>query len=565
MKNTSLILLVSVLLSNLIIIIIAYNIFKNKLKKQEKSIKKHFNSILGLSISHLHDAANFFSLIRQNINEEYSNNAANYAKGAAYHFRTIFDELKNSFDSFNLRDISELSKAKFDLLYQKDAVDLKDLLEMELFQISHFDRVRIIDNSNTEHAIVYGNFSLLSKAILNLVENALKYTENTVKLELNDSGKNWLLKISSFGKAIPEEIANNLNSANKIRTGHGLSSLLDILDFHNSKAEITTLAAEGSIISFELEKYSDSLKLSQEARTTKKTFKFSPIIFIILSILMMVISSCIIILHNRKSCLAYFKDKTKITTKHTVANDLEYKLEFIKSSLLAIDQILQEINNENYPEKIQELKEKRETILKNTISSEKNFMSLILFKYLHSANQPLIENYLEKEALKLIVYYPDSLLLNHYKSQNYSKRKIYHKVLFYSYKELTSLFHEKLFLNPELYAANKLNSSDFESYSLVLASILKNPEKTSFKQQELLMGEDPIEEIKKAAEKKIADLEADNELLTEIENNEEINKYRAPADFNERIDPIKPVTDQDKSLDKLINEIDSSLEIKYEL
>lgn len=577
MNNSTQIIILSVLLSNLIIIIIAYQIFKGKLKKQEKALKKHFNSILGLGVSHLHDAANFFALIKQNINEETSKEAANFAKGAAFHFRSIFDELKTSFESFNQADIKDLSHAKFDLLYQKDTIDLKDLLEMELFQISNFSRVEIIDNSNTEHALGFGNYSLLSKAVLNLVENALKHTEGNVKLELKDNGKRWQIKISSFGKSVPEEIANNINTQNSIKTGHGLSSLIDILEFHNSKAEILTLADEGSSIVFELDKYSESKAEKYEKKhSSGPGFNFSPVIFIILSIILILLSSWVIIKHNRESCLDYFKSKTKILEKHELSNDYESKLEYMKSSLLELKRLTETYDADNTEDAIKEIEALKEDILENTLVTERTFQSYLIFRYLDLYSKPSLKEYIESEALKLIIYYPDSFILNHYKSEYLFKNKVYHKALFYSYKEFVSLFNEKLYLNPVTYSADQIleEYSKTNKLGLIMASMLKTPKQAPLQEQELtLIPEEAEKEPSKQAQSKpetpkFTGLDQNirgNELLLDIENNEEINKYRAPMDFNERRDHAAKPNPPEEDLDALINLQDSNLELHYEL
>ena len=551
MNNSTQILIISIVLSNLIVATIAYQIFKAKLQKQEKVLKKHFNSILGLGVSHLHDAANFFALIKQNINEESSREAANFSKGAAFHFRAIFDELKTSFESFNQADIKDLSHAKFDLLYQKDTLDLRDLLEMELFQISNFSRVQIINNSNSEHALSFGNYSLLSKAVLNLVENALKHTEGKVKLELKDNGKKWQVKISSFGKSVPEEIANNINNNLNIKTGHGLSSLIDILEFHDSKPEIITLADEGSSVIFELDKYSETKAGRYEVeRSPRSSFNFSPVIFIVLSLVLIFLSSWVIIKHNRSSCLDYFKSKTKVLKQRELPANYEDKLEYVKSSLLQLKE------PQTKPEEVEITKKE---ILKKTIRSKRNFVGYLLFQYLDLHSRPDLKQYIEDEALNLIIYYPDSFILNHYKSAYYFNKKIYHKAALYSYKEFISLFNEKLYLNPVLYTANRISKNyfDISNLSLIIASSLKEPK--------TLKKEDPIQEIKEKAQINRTVEEPVNNLLLDIENNGEINKYRAPVDFNKRRETIEEPTKAEENLDSLINLQDSKLELKYEL
>ncbi|MCE2928861.1 MAG: hypothetical protein LW817_04435, partial [Candidatus Caenarcaniphilales bacterium] len=165
-------------------------------KQLIKSFRNYLQGITALNISHLHDSANFFNLINKHLESRPPETIYNFAKGASFHFRALFEELKNNFDSYWQQ--SETDLPQFKNLYQKEQINLKDIFDMELFQISRFERLEFIDKSNSEYAFINGNFSLISKMFLNLLENALKYTDDKIKLELKSVADKWQVRISSF-------------------------------------------------------------------------------------------------------------------------------------------------------------------------------------------------------------------------------------------------------------------------------------------------------------------------------------------------------------------------------
>ena len=62
---------------------------------REPVLNKDLDAVISLNISHLHDAANFFALIKNQIERgEDLDELRKFSKGAAYHFRSLFEELK---------------------------------------------------------------------------------------------------------------------------------------------------------------------------------------------------------------------------------------------------------------------------------------------------------------------------------------------------------------------------------------------------------------------------------------------------------------------------------------
>jgi signal transduction histidine kinase len=244
----------------------------NKEKKQyENSYKEIIENFLALNVSHLHDAANLFNLVKSNSEEK---NIQNFATGSAYHFRSLFNSLKKSILQFRNYSTEDLKNDNFYKMIEKEDVDLKDLLNIELFQLGNFSRIEVTDNIQSQYAMTFANFELLSKVFLNLVENALKYSNEKIKISISDENNLYKVRIMSFGKSISEEISLKIN--NKIYDdigGHGLSSLVDIMNYHDANIHITSLPNEGSCINLEFLKVADCKK-DIPTITKQKSFHF---------------------------------------------------------------------------------------------------------------------------------------------------------------------------------------------------------------------------------------------------------------------------------------------------
>ncbi len=500
---------------------------------------------MGLSISHLHDAANFFALIK---NQTQDSNLQNFAKGASFHFRSLFEELNQNKKKFDEMDSDQIQDNHLTLLYHKEAIDLKDILELELLQLSSSsnDRLEISDKSNAEHALSYGNFGLLSKAILNIVENALKYTERPIKLELNDAGNSWQIKLSSYGKSIPESLANAIN--NKIddnpSNGHGLNSLNQIMLFHNADFIIDTLADEGTSIRLIFKKYQGEANPVINLQSTKKETKIKREIIILAILGITLLSFLYTIYHNKTACQAYYKSFTKVDDPNIIQkerNCLRY-LTYLNEVL--VDDIPDQLYLKYTANDKEELLEQiYYDFIKQFSDKDKELISLILFDQILITAPIEYQPLIDKEAIFLIVKFPDAPNLNLYLSNHYFEKRKYGKAAIYSVKSIIALIESKLYMHPRLYLISKLDR-DHDKLSQFLAT-LYNPNKLL---EQDLDSELPIEETQQ--EDSIA---TDNGTTLE----EAVVK---PA----KIAQPKPKSPSNK-LDELIDEQDRELGLDLDL
>jgi two-component system, OmpR family, phosphate regulon sensor histidine kinase PhoR len=112
---------------------------------------------------------------------------------------------------------------------------------------------------------LFGDKNKLRQVFINLIQNAIKYTEHgKVEIVLEEEKKFGLIKIKDTGIGIPEEDINRIFErfyrVDKARsravggTGLGLAIVKHIIEAHGSKIEVKSAVNEGSEFSFRLKK-----------------------------------------------------------------------------------------------------------------------------------------------------------------------------------------------------------------------------------------------------------------------------------------------------------------------
>ncbi len=296
---------------------------------------KDVDALVSLNISHLHDASNFFALLKNQIETgEDLDQVKRFSKGAAYHFRALFEELKASKELLSQSEGCELST-----LYSKEIIDLKDLLELELLENN---RINLIDQCLEERALIEANFGLLTKLIINIVENALKYSKSNIDLELSSKANNYQLKIKSYGANIPENLANDLKSSR----GHGLSSSASILAFHSAKIEINSLVSEGTSITISFNKTQEQKVKVKKPKKRQELSRFS---FVSIMALAIFLSLCSLKTGFEEQNIrknAERRSSTQVSFKQEL-KELNYAYLSNQDSELKLNQILTKVKNKD--------------------------------------------------------------------------------------------------------------------------------------------------------------------------------------------------------------------------
>lgn len=150
-------------------------------------------------------------------------------------------------EPFSITELSHDLIAKFRFLAEQKKIDLE------------------LDNPK-ENCMVFADVSLVERALDNLIENALKYTEpkGKITLSLHKQGKNVEINITDTGTGIPVneqpfifDRYKQVNNNNTQKQGHGLGLAIvkKIMDLHNTTITVLSKPKKGSSFIFNLPAY----------------------------------------------------------------------------------------------------------------------------------------------------------------------------------------------------------------------------------------------------------------------------------------------------------------------
>ncbi|QLG47040.1 sensor histidine kinase [Costertonia aggregata] len=149
-------------------------------------------------------------------------------------------------EPFSITELSHDLIAKFKVLAKQKQIDLQ------------------LDNPE-ENCMVFADVSLVERALQNLIENAIKYTQpnGKVTLSLHKKGKNIEIDITDTGTGIPtneqpfifDRYKQVDKSAKKQGYGLGLAIVKRIMDLHDTTITVLSKPKEGSSFIFNLPAY----------------------------------------------------------------------------------------------------------------------------------------------------------------------------------------------------------------------------------------------------------------------------------------------------------------------
>lgn len=149
-------------------------------------------------------------------------------------------------EPFSITELSHDLIAKFKVLAEQKQIDLKL-------------------NDPQENCMVYADVSLVERALQNLIENAIKYTEpkGEVKLSLNHINDQIEISITDTGTGIPlseqpfifDRYKQVAKSTKKQGYGLGLAIVKKIMDLHDTTITVLSKPKEGSSFIFKLPAY----------------------------------------------------------------------------------------------------------------------------------------------------------------------------------------------------------------------------------------------------------------------------------------------------------------------
>lgn len=131
--------------------------------------------------------------------------------------------------------------------------------------LAEHKQIRLDLDNPMENNMVYADVSLVERALQNLIENALKYTESggKVTLSIKRKGKNVEINITDTGTGIPlseqpfifDRYKQVDKSAKKQGYGLGLAIVKKIMDLHDTTITVLSKPKEGSSFIFNLPAY----------------------------------------------------------------------------------------------------------------------------------------------------------------------------------------------------------------------------------------------------------------------------------------------------------------------
>ncbi len=149
-------------------------------------------------------------------------------------------------EPFSITELSHDLIAKFKVIAEQKQIELK------------------LDNPK-ENNMVFADVSLVERALQNLIENAIKYTEpkGKVTLSLYKKGKNVEINITDTGTGIPvneqpfifDRYKQVDKSAKKQGSGLGLAIVKKIMELHDTTITVLSKPKEGSSFIFKLPAY----------------------------------------------------------------------------------------------------------------------------------------------------------------------------------------------------------------------------------------------------------------------------------------------------------------------
>ncbi len=166
----------------------------------------------------------------------------------------------------DLIDISMIESGEMRMSYRYFDINIFiQSIISEFITMAEEKNIKIIFNPAKEGLQVFGDKDKIRQVFVNLLQNAIKYTdEGSIEILLDEEKKLVNISVKDTGIGIPEEDLNRIFErfyrVDKARsravggTGLGLAIVKHIIEAHNSKIFVQSKQGEGSTFSFKLKK-----------------------------------------------------------------------------------------------------------------------------------------------------------------------------------------------------------------------------------------------------------------------------------------------------------------------
>jgi len=166
----------------------------------------------------------------------------------------------------DLIDISMIESGEMRMSYRYFDINIFiQSIVNEFVPMAGEKKIKLIFNPAKEGLQVFGDKDKIRQVFVNLLQNAIKYTdEGSIEILLDEEKKLVKISVKDTGIGIPEEDLNSIFErfyrVDKARsravggTGLGLAIVKHIIEAHNSKIIVQSKQGEGSTFSFKLKK-----------------------------------------------------------------------------------------------------------------------------------------------------------------------------------------------------------------------------------------------------------------------------------------------------------------------
>lgn len=166
----------------------------------------------------------------------------------------------------DLIDISMIESGEMRMSYRYFDINIFiQSIVNEFVPMAGEKNIKLIFNPAKEGLQVFGDKDKIRQVFVNLLQNAIKYTdEGSIEILLDEEKKLVKISVKDTGIGIPEEDLNRIFErfyrVDKARsravggTGLGLAIVKHIIEAHNSKIIVQSKQGEGSTFSFKLKK-----------------------------------------------------------------------------------------------------------------------------------------------------------------------------------------------------------------------------------------------------------------------------------------------------------------------
>ena len=177
--------------------------------------------------------------------------------------KEVIDDVDSVINTFNsLLAISRVESGSVSL--KKEKINIKNLIEdiVDLWEPLAEEKGVILNNECDIDIFLEGNKNLLSQAISNLIDNAIKYGggENIVNVGSRDNADSISIWVSDTGPGIQDKDKEKVldrftrldTSRNTSGTGLGLSLVASMIKFHKGTIELLDAKPKGLIVKLQI-------------------------------------------------------------------------------------------------------------------------------------------------------------------------------------------------------------------------------------------------------------------------------------------------------------------------